>query len=117
MMEGVTSQDGTAPGAAVDGYRVAGKTGTARLVGPQGYTDERHVAWFAGVVPVSKPRLVVVVVVNEPKAGLSGGGAVAAPVFGRVAQRSLRLLGVAPDAQLAANKPTPSTAPVGERRG
>jgi cell division protein FtsI (penicillin-binding protein 3) len=117
MMEGVASADGTAPGAAVDGYRVAGKTGTARLVGPQGYTDERHVAWFAGVVPVSKPRLVVVVVVNEPKAGLSGGGAVAAPVFGRVAQRSLRLLGVAPDAQLAAIEPPSIAAPPGEHRG
>jgi len=101
MMEGVTQPDGTAPGAAVDGYRVAGKTGTARLVGPQGYNDERHVAWFAGMVPVTKPRLVMVVVVNEPKAGLSGGGAVAAPVFSRVAQRSLRLLGVAPDTQFA----------------
>jgi len=98
MMEMVTQAEGTAPGAAVSGYRVAGKTGTARVVGPQGYDDERHVALFAGVAPVSDPRVVMVVVVNEPRAGLSGGGAVAAPVFGRVAQRSLRLLGVAPDA-------------------
>jgi cell division protein FtsI (penicillin-binding protein 3) len=104
MMEGVTHKDGTAPGAAIDGYRVAGKTGTARIVGPAGYNDERHVAWFAGVVPVSHPRLVMVVVVNEPKAGLSGGGAVAAPVFARVAQRSLRLLGVPPDGQLVQGK-------------
>jgi len=117
MMEGVTDQDGTAPGAAVDGYRVAGKTGTARLVGPQGYTDERHVAWFAGVVPVSHPRLVVVVVINEPAAGVSGGGAVAAPVFSRVAQRSLRLLGVAPDAQLTAAKASGPRARDQERRG
>jgi cell division protein FtsI (penicillin-binding protein 3) len=102
MMEGVTQKNGTAPGAAVPGYRVAGKTGTARVVGPDGYNDERHVAWFAGMVPVSHPRLVMVVVVNEPKAGLSGGGAVAAPVFARVAQRSLRLLGVPPDAQVIA---------------
>ncbi len=102
MMEGVTGAEGTAPGAGIDGYRVAGKTGTARLVGPQGYTDERHVAWFAGVVPVSDPRLVVVVVINEPTAGMTGGGVVAAPVFSRVAGRSLRLLGVAPDAQMTA---------------
>jgi len=101
MMEGVTAPDGTAPGAAVPGYRVAGKTGTARLVGPEGYTDERHVAWFAGLVPVEQPRLVMVVLINEPNAGLSGGGAVAAPVFGRVAQRSLRLLGVLPEVQIA----------------
>lgn len=117
MMEGVTGEGGTAPGAAVDGYRVAGKTGTARLVGPQGYTDERHVAWFAGVVPVSHPRLVVVVVINEPTAGLSGGGAVAAPVFSRVAQRSLRLMGVAPDAQLTAAKPAGAGVQARERRG
>lgn len=101
MMEGVTSSGGTAVAAAVSGYRVAGKTGTARIVGPQGYNDERHVAWFAGIVPISDPKLVMVVVVNEPKAGLSGGGAVAAPVFARVASRSLRLLGVLPDSQMA----------------
>ncbi len=98
MMELVTHEGGTAPGAAVAGYRVAGKTGTARIVGPDGYDDERHVAWFAGLVPVSDPRLVMVVLVNEPTAGLSGGGAVAAPIFNRVAERSMRLLGVAPDA-------------------
>ncbi|MEM9620227.1 MAG: penicillin-binding transpeptidase domain-containing protein [Pseudomonadota bacterium] len=102
MMEKVTHAKGTAPGAAVRGYRIAGKTGTARVVGPQGYDDERHVALFAGVAPVTEPRVVMVVVVNEPRAGLSGGGAVAAPVFGRVAQRSLRLLGVAPDADTEA---------------
>jgi cell division protein FtsI (penicillin-binding protein 3) len=110
MMETVTEKDGTAPGAAVDGYRVAGKTGTARIVGPQGYDDERHVAWFAGMVPASAPRFVMVVVVNEPSAGLSGGGAVAAPVFARVAEKSLVLLGVPPDMprdQLA--KPTEPT--------
>ncbi len=104
MMEGVTNADGTAPAARVAGYRVAGKTGTARIVGPNGYDDERHVAWFAGMVPISQPRFVMVVVVNEPKAGLSGGGTVAAPVFARVAERSLRLLGVPPDAQFAAAK-------------
>ena len=104
MLEGVTEPDGTAPGAAVPGYRVAGKTGTARIVGPGGYDDERHVAWFAGMAPATDPRFVIAVMINEPKAGLSGGGAVAAPVFGRVAQRSLRLLGVPQDA--------PETAPM-----
>ena len=81
------------------GYRVAGKTGTARLVGEQGYDDERHVAWFAGMVPVSDPRLVMVVVVNEPRSGVNSGGGVAAPIFGRVAERSVRLMGIAGDAQ------------------
>ncbi len=94
MMEAVTTEEGTAPKASIPGYRVAGKTGTARVVGSGGYDDERHVALFAGVVPIDDPRLVVVVVVNEPSEGLSGGGAVAAPVFARVAERSLRLMGV-----------------------
>ncbi|MEM7096895.1 MAG: penicillin-binding transpeptidase domain-containing protein [Pseudomonadota bacterium] len=102
MMELVTHKEGTAPGAAVNGYRVAGKTGTARIVGPEGYDDERHVAWFAGLAPVEEPRIVMVVLVNEPTSGLSGGGAVAAPIFSRVAQRSLRLLGVPGDGEMMA---------------
>ena len=106
MMELVTQAEGTAPAAAVAGYRVAGKTGTARIVGPQGYDDERHVAWFAGLVPVQDPKVVMVVLVNEPKAGLSGGGAVAAPIFARVATRSLRLLGVPTDGNPTAVDPT-----------
>ena len=99
MMELVTSQAGTASKAAVPGYRVAGKTGTARIVGKQGYDDERHVAWFAGMVPVSDPRLVMIVLVNEPRSGVNSGGSVAAPIFGRVAERSVRVLGIAGDIQ------------------
>jgi cell division protein FtsI (penicillin-binding protein 3) len=97
MMEGVTQPGGTAPKARVAGYRVAGKTGTARKVGTAGYDDERHVAWFAGIAPASQPRIVAVVVVNEPRGRVRGGGAVAAPVFARVVARALRLLGVSPD--------------------
>ena len=99
MMEGVTERTGTAPGARVPGYRVAGKTGTARVVGSDGYTDQRHVALFAGVAPLTDPRIVMVVVINQPGGPKISGGAVAAPVFARVAERALRLLGVAPDAQ------------------
>ena len=99
MMELVTSQAGTASKAAVPGYRVAGKTGTARIVGKKGYDDERHVAWFAGMVPVSDPRLVMIVLVNEPRSGVNSGGGVAAPIFGRVAERSVRVLGIAGDIQ------------------
>ena len=62
-----------------------------------GYNDERHVALFAGIAPVSNPRIVMVVVVNEPQSGSASGGQVAAPIFARVAQHSLRLLGVMPD--------------------
>ena len=94
----VTDTDGTAPRARIPGYRVAGKTGTVRKVGSAGYDDERHVAWFAGIAPASDPRVVAVVMVDEPGGKAKGGGAVAAPVFRRVVARSLRLLGVAPDA-------------------
>ena len=99
MMELATARAGTAAKAAVPGYRVAGKTGTARLVGEEGYDDERHVAWFAGIVPVSDPRLVMVVLVNEPSSGVNSGGGVAAPIFGRVAERSVRLMGIPADMQ------------------
>lgn len=99
MMELVTAKGGTASKASVVGYRVAGKTGTVRKIGSDGYDDERHVAWFAGVIPVSDPRVVIVIVINEAKAGNSGGGAVAAPVFAEVAERSMRVLGVVPDKQ------------------
>jgi cell division protein FtsI (penicillin-binding protein 3) len=98
MMESVVEAEGTAPRARVPGFRVAGKTGTSRKVGQAGYDDERHVALFAGIAPVSDPRFVMVVVINEPGGAAKGGGEVAAPVFGQVAGRALRLLGVDPDA-------------------
>ena len=97
MMERVTQQGGTATNADIDDYRVAGKTGTARVLENGSYNDERHVAWFAGLAPVSDPRIVMVVLVNEPDTDRASGGRVAAPVFGRVAAHSLRLLGVRPD--------------------
>ena len=97
MMEGVTAPAGTAPKAHIEGYRVAGKTGTVRKVGESGYDDERHIAWFAGIAPVSAPRIVAVVLINEPLGHARGGGQVAAPVFSRVVGRTLRLLGEMPD--------------------
>jgi cell division protein FtsI (penicillin-binding protein 3) len=105
MMERVTQQGGTATNADIDDYRVAGKTGTARVLENGRYNDERHVAWFAGLAPVSDPRIVMVVLVNEPNTDRASGGKVAAPVFGRVAAHSLRLLGVRPDIML--NDPLP----------
>ena len=98
MLEAVVSSEaGTGKRAAVPGYRVAGKTGTARKIGPQGYSDEHHTALFAGVAPVSEPRLVVVVIVDDPSNGQYYGGEVAAPVFSRVTQGALRILAVPPD--------------------
>ena len=105
MMERVTQRGGTATNADIDDYRVAGKTGTARVLENGRYNDERHVAWFAGLAPVSDPRIVMVVLVNEPDTDRASGGKVAAPVFGRVAAHSLRLLGVRPDNIL--NDPLP----------
>lgn len=106
MMEGVTEKDGTAPGAKVAGYRVAGKTGTIRKVGPDGYDDGRHAAWFAGMIPASRPRIVTVILVDEPQGEEYGGGDVAGPVYGRVMARAVHLLGIPPDdLQLARSIP------------
>ncbi len=97
MMEEVVKSGGTAPLAAVSGYRVAGKTGTVHKSEAGGYAQDRYLALFAGMAPASDPRLVVVVVVNEPSNGEHFGGQVAGPVFSRVMAGALRLLNVAPD--------------------
>jgi cell division protein FtsI (penicillin-binding protein 3) len=106
MLEHVVSEEGTGLKATVTGYRVAGKTGTARKSGAGGYADDRHTAVFAGIVPVTAPRLVIVVVVDEPQGGVYYGGDVAAPVFSAVAAGALRILAVPPDgADATAPKP------------
>lgn len=97
MMEAVVKPGGTAPLAAVSGYRVAGKTGTVHKSEAGGYAEHRYLALFAGMAPASDPRLVVVVVVNEPSNGEHFGGQVAGPVFSKVMAGALRLLNVAPD--------------------
>jgi len=97
MLEVAVSQDGTGHRARVEGYRVAGKTGTVRKSGAGGYTEDRYLSVFAGFAPVSKPRLVMVVMIDEPAGEDYYGGQVAAPVFSRVMQGALRLLDVAPD--------------------
>ena len=98
MMEAVVSgADGTGKQAKVPGYRVAGKTGTARIAGKKGYEANRHIASFAGIAPVSKPRLVVVVVIHEPTQMGYYAAAVAAPLFSKVMSASLRILDIPPD--------------------
>jgi cell division protein FtsI (penicillin-binding protein 3) len=97
MMETVISKEGTAYEARVDGYRVAGKTGTAKKAGPHGYSENNYFALFAGLAPASNPRLVIVVMIDEPSAGQYYGGLVSAPVFAKVMGGALRLLGVTPD--------------------
>lgn len=88
--------EGTARKAAIDGYEVAGKTGTVRKIGEEGYQDTEHLAFFAGIAPVDRPRLVGVVLINEPKTEAYGGGDIAAPVFSRVMKNALRILNVPP---------------------
>ncbi len=98
MLELAVLPGGTAPRARVMGYRVAGKTGTARKEENGGYAAHKYVASFVGFAPASDPRLVIAVMLDEPSAGQYYGGAVAAPVFSAVMGGALRMLGVPPDA-------------------
>jgi cell division protein FtsI (penicillin-binding protein 3) len=98
MMEAVVEGGGTATMAAIPGYRVAGKTGTARKFTAGGYHEDRYVSVFAGLAPATRPRIAAVVVIDEPSSGDYYGGEVAGPVFSRVAGDALRILGVPPDA-------------------
>ncbi|MCW8345216.1 MULTISPECIES: penicillin-binding transpeptidase domain-containing protein [Vibrio] len=95
-LEGVTKPGGTATRAAVPGYRVAAKTGTSRKASAGGYSDE-YVALTAGVAPVSRPRVSLVVVINEPQGDQYYGGSVAGPVFSEIMKGALQILNVAPD--------------------
>jgi cell division protein FtsI (penicillin-binding protein 3) len=103
MLTAVTEEGGTAVEAAIPGFRVAGKTSTGQKVDPETgkySADKYFTAGFVGFVPVDKPRLVVAVVLDEPMVGHAGGN-LAGPVFRRVAEASLRYLGVTPSASTA----------------
>jgi len=105
MLENVVSKEGTAFKASVSGFRVAGKTGTVKKIGAHGgYTNSQYLGLFAGMAPASDPKLVMVVMIDEPSAGEYYGGAVAAPVFASVMEGALRLLNVPPDQEV----PTPA---------
>lgn len=97
MLEMAVLPGGTAPKAQIAGYRVAGKTGTAHKLEGGRYAN-KYVSSFVGFAPVSDPRLIVAVMVDEPSAGKHFGGDVAAPVFAEVMAGALRALGVTPDA-------------------
>ena len=97
LLEEAVTPAGTGVKAAVPGYRVAGKTGTAWKAEAGGYSENRYLSVFAGVVPASRPRLAVVVMVDEPRGSQYYGGDVAAPVFSAVTSGALRLMSVAPD--------------------
>ena len=97
MLEAVVKTGGTGTRAAVAGYRVAGKTGTAYIAGPNGYDKQKYLASFVGFAPVSDPQLVVAVIIRDPQLQ-HFGGMVAAPVFSTVMAGALRILNIAPDA-------------------
>ncbi len=97
MLEKSVGDHGTGGAARVDRYRVAGKTGTVHKVTKSGYADDRYMSIFAGFAPVSDPRLVMVVVVNDPRGENYYGGDVAAPVFAKVMAGALRLFNLPPD--------------------
>ncbi|WP_305072562.1 peptidoglycan D,D-transpeptidase FtsI family protein [Propionivibrio sp.] len=99
MLEMAVQPGGTAPKARVPGYRVGGKTGTAYKIEGGQYV-RKYVASFVGFAPISNPRLIVAVMIDEPSAGVHYGGDVAGPVFSRVMGGALRTLGVLPDAPL-----------------
>jgi cell division protein FtsI (penicillin-binding protein 3) len=97
MMEEVVGPKGTAQRAAIPGYRIAGKTGTAKKSVDGGYQKDDYVAVFAGIAPASNPRLVMAVMIDEPTQNGYYGGVVAAPVFQEVISNALRILDIAPD--------------------
>ncbi len=98
MLEEVVRPGGTGTKAAIDGYRIAGKTGTAWKFASGGYSKDKYISIFAGLAPATDPRLATVVVIDEPGGELYYGSDVAAPVFAGVMSESLRLLAVPPDA-------------------
>ncbi|MFZ4854863.1 MAG: penicillin-binding protein [Desulfuromonadaceae bacterium] len=102
MMETVTGEGGTGTKAALDGYRVAGKTGTAQKVDPVTHTySSKRIGSFVGFVPADKPKLTIAVIIDEPQ-GIKYGGIVAAPAFREIAQNSLAYLKIQPTLPLTA---------------
>lgn len=107
MMETVTGEGGTGTKAAIDGFRVAGKTGTAQKVDPvtRTYSPSKRIGSFVGFVPADKPKLTIVVIIDEPQ-GVKYGGVVAAPAFKEIAQNTLAYLKITPTMPTKLQKPT-----------
>ena len=118
MLKTVTGEDGTAKQAQVASYSVAGKTGTVHKVSDKGgYADNRYMAVFAGLAPASDPRIVTVVMIDEPNLEKYHGGESAAPVFSKVVTDALRILDVTPDKSLPVNRlVNDNTKPITGRR-
>jgi cell division protein FtsI/penicillin-binding protein 2 len=119
-LESVVSSQGTAPLARIEGYRVAGKTGTAQKISPHGgYLEGRYIVSFAGFFPVNKPRVMGIVIVDDAKLGetVNYGGSVAGPVFSTIGAKAARYLDMdpEPDASLVKEKQGRSTTAVSAR--
>ena len=126
MLRGVCSPEGTAKVAMIPGYDVAGKTGTTSKILPSGgYSNSQHVASFSGFFPAKDPRVVITVVIDDPKGkGIAYGGVYAAPVFRNLAEKTIKWLNIPPANQAeydsarekelkkAGIKPAPKPAPV-----
>jgi cell division protein FtsI (penicillin-binding protein 3) len=113
MMEMAVLPGGTAPRAQVPGYRVAGKTGTAHKAEAGGYAEHKYVSSFVGFAPVTNPRFIVAVMLDEPQGARYFGGDVGGPVFSSVMGNALRMMGVPPDAPtdvMNAARPKPMNA-------
>ncbi len=113
MMEMAVLPGGTAPRAQVPGYRVAGKTGTAHKAEAGGYAEHKYVSSFVGFAPVTSPRFIVAVMLDEPQGAKYFGGDVGGPVFSSVMGNALRMMGVPPDAPtdvMNAARPKPMNA-------
>ena len=100
MLQMATETGGTATRAQAMGYSVGGKTGTAHAQEGGEYAEKKHRAWFVGIAPMTQPRVVVAVMIDQPSIGGHFGGDVAAPVFSSVVQQTLRLLNVPPDLEV-----------------
>jgi cell division protein FtsI (penicillin-binding protein 3) len=100
MLALVCGPGGTAPKAQAMGYTVGGKSGTAYKQEGKGYAVKKYRSWFVGMAPITHPRIIVAVMVDEPSNGKYFGGDVAAPVFSEVVQQTLRTLGVPPDLEV-----------------
>ena len=116
MMEMAAMPGGTAPRAQVAGYRVAGKTGTAHKAEAGGYAEHKYVSSFVGFGPVTNPRFIVAVMIDEPQGAKYYGGDVGAPVFSSVMGAALRMMSVPPDAPGTLNVMAPAPEPVGSTK-
>ncbi|MFY8103552.1 MAG: peptidoglycan D,D-transpeptidase FtsI family protein [Ramlibacter sp.] len=97
MLHLATGPGGTAPKAQTVGYSVGGKTGTARKTEGKGYVEGKYRGFFVGLAPIERPRIVVAVMIDEPRGASYYGGEVAAPVFSATVQQTLRIMGLQPD--------------------